>query len=79
MQTWRTGVDNLEIDGPDVRFVNSSQAALPAGSLARLPDPLVPEVVIVDSWAITSDPPTGSVISHRGRRLPGSTEAFTAQ
>jgi hypothetical protein len=70
-------VDDLEIDGANVRFVNSSKADLPAGSLARLPDPLVPEVVIVDSWAITSDPTTGSVISHRGRRLPGSEVAFT--
>jgi cell fate (sporulation/competence/biofilm development) regulator YmcA (YheA/YmcA/DUF963 family) len=72
-------VDDLEIDGANVRFVNSSQAYLPAGSLTRLPDPLVPEVVIVDSWAITSDPATGSVISHHGRRLPGSGAAFTAQ
>ena len=56
-------IDDLEIDGPNVRFVNSGQAYLPAGSLTRLPDPLVPEVVIVDSWAITSDPATGSVIS----------------
>jgi len=72
-------VENLEIDGANIRFVNSSETYLPAGSLARLPDPLVPEVIIVDSWAITSDPATGSVISHRARRLTGTETAFTTQ
>lgn len=71
-------IDDLEIDPVEVRFVNSSHAFTMPGCLARLSDPLVPEVIIVDSWTMTDDTATGVIMSHRGRRLPGSQAAFSA-
>lgn len=72
-------IDGLEIDPVEVRFVNSGHAHVMPGRLIGLSDPLVPEVIIVDSWTMTDDSTTGIVMSHRGRHLAGSQAAFSAQ
>jgi hypothetical protein len=69
-------VTSLEVDGREVSFKYHGDDAPGVGSLMRLDDPLVPEVVLTDGLAMGYNQSEGSWLSYTGQRLPGTQAAF---
>jgi hypothetical protein len=71
--------DRLEVDGQEVSFRYLGDSAPGVGSILRLDDPLVPEVVLTDGIDFGFNQGEGSWLGYTGLRLPGSQVAFSSQ
>lgn len=67
---------DLELDGRELKFRYSGGDAPTAGDIVRLSDPLVPEVILLQSTGFQFGQPDFNGFTYRGQRLPASQEAF---